>query len=76
MKKFFSLKLLFPISLFLVWSLFSVHLVWGFTGPPTSTPGAGSGAIGIDAANNLSIGTSTTKADTKLLIVGSSTTSG
>src|SRR3989344_6581941 len=43
-----------------------------FLGPQNS-PGVGPGAIGIDAANNLSIGSSTPIADTKLFIVASST---
>src|SRR3989344_7055491 len=43
-----------------------------FTGPSTSA-GIGGGAIGVDSSNNLSIGTPATQADTKLLIVVSST---
>ncbi len=39
--------------------------------PPT--PGIGSGAIATDASNNVSIGTSATQANTKLLIAASST---
>ncbi|GEM_PF-3005138 len=46
--------------------------VLAFQGP-SSTAGVGSGAIGVDSANNLSVGTSTTKAETKFLIVASST---
>jgi len=48
------------------------RFVRAFTGP-TGSAGTGVGAIGVDASKNLSIGTSTTKSDTKLLIVGSST---
>ncbi len=43
-----------------------------FTGP-SSGAGVGVGAIGVDAGNNLSIGTSSPAANTKLLIVASST---
>jgi len=44
-----------------------------FVGPSAGTAGTGAGAIGVDASNNLAIGTSTPQADTKLLIVGTST---
>ena len=40
---------------------------------PPAGPGVGSGAIGTDAANNLSVGTSTTQANTKFLVVASTT---
>ncbi len=40
-----------------------------FTGP-TSPAGVGSGAIATDASYNIAIGTSTTQAGTKLLVVG------
>ncbi|RJP43610.1 hypothetical protein C4587_02945, partial [Candidatus Parcubacteria bacterium] len=59
----------------LVISAFVPHLAGAFTGP-TSGAGTGSGAIGVDGANNLSVGTSTPWASTKLLIVASSTASG
>jgi len=47
-----------------------------FTGPGSQGPGTGVGAIGLDAANNISIGTSTTKAGTKFLVIGASAGSG
>ncbi|MBI4084970.1 MAG: tail fiber domain-containing protein [Candidatus Liptonbacteria bacterium] len=40
---------------------------------PSQSAGVGTGAIGIDASNNLAIGTTTPQADTKLLIIGTST---
>ncbi len=40
---------------------------------PSQSAGIGQGAIGLDASKNLSIGTTTTQSDTKLLIVGTST---
>ena len=43
-----------------------------FTGPGTQS-GVGSGAIGVDTANNVSVGTSTPGADTKFTLVASST---
>ncbi len=43
-----------------------------FNGPSTSA-GAGAGALGVDSSNNVSVGTSTTQAGTKLLSVGSTT---
>ena len=43
---------------------------------PTTGAGVGQGAIGVDSSNNLAVGTSTPQADTKLLIVGTSTTGG
>lgn len=39
---------------------------------PIQGPGTGTGAIGVDSANNVSIGTSTPQSDTKLLVIGSS----
>ncbi len=62
-------------ALFIIhYSLFSAR-AQNFIGP-TQSAGVGQGAIGLDASRNLSIGTSTPQSDTKLLIVGSSTTSG
>ena len=52
--------------------IFTIQETHAFTGP-VSGAGVGSGAIGVDAANNISIGTSTPAANTKLLIVASST---
>lgn len=46
--------------------------VRAFTGP-SGPGGTGSGAIGVDASNNLSMGTSTPSPTTKLIIVASST---
>lgn len=54
--------------------LLSIFRASAFTGP-AQTVGTGAGAIGVDAANNLSIGTSTTQSDTRLTIVASSTAS-
>jgi hypothetical protein len=42
---------------------------------PSSAAGSGSGALGLDANKNLSLGTSTPIADTKLMIVASSSAS-
>jgi hypothetical protein len=39
---------------------------------PSQSPPSGSGAIGSDASNNVSVGTSTTLSGTKFLIVGAS----
>ncbi len=44
--------------------------VFAFTGP-TQNPSGGSGSIGSDASNNVSVGTSTTISGTKFLVVGS-----
>src|SRR5258708_6322191 len=52
--------------------MFSFFPSWAFQGPG-SGPGVGSGAVGVDSSNNLSVGTSTTKAETKFLIIASST---
>jgi len=46
-----------------------------FRGPSTSA-GVGAGAINIDASRNIAIGTSTPQSDTKLLIIGTSTSAG
>ena len=46
-----------------------------FNGPQTSA-GQGQGAIGVDSSGDLSIGTSTPISGVKLLLVGTSTTSG
>lgn len=51
-----------------------VPLVFSFGGPSDS-PGVGSGAIGVDAQNNVSFGTSTPTSTAKVLIVGASTSS-
>jgi hypothetical protein len=59
----------FPFFVFAAFILLSAPVA--FAVPPT--PGTGAGAIGVDAANNLSIGTSTPLAETKLLLVASST---
>ncbi|MDO8664130.1 MAG: hypothetical protein Q7K44_01050 [Candidatus Liptonbacteria bacterium] len=65
----------------LVFALFIIHnslftaSAQNFVGP-TQSAGVGQGAIGVDASFNLAIGTSTPQSDTKLLIVGTSTTSG
>lgn len=40
---------------------------------PASPPGVGSGAIATDASHNIAFGTSTTQANIKLLVVGSTT---
>lgn len=48
---------------------------FAFVGP-SATPSTGNGAIGSDAANEISIGTSTPTSGTALLVVGSTTTSG
>ncbi len=53
----------------------TVSYAQNFIGPQSSA-GVGQGAIGVDSAYNLAVGTTTTQADTKLLIVGTSTTSG
>ena len=46
-----------------------------FAGPGQQGPGSGSGVIASDSANNIAIGTSTTQSSTRILVVGSSTTS-
>src|SRR3990167_1317291 len=62
-------------ALFIInYSLFTAN-AQNFIGP-TSGAGVGQGAIGVDSSNNLAVGTSTPQADTKLLIVGTSTTGG
>jgi hypothetical protein len=48
---------------------------FAFVGP-TANPATGTGAIGSDAANEVSIGTSTPTSGTALLIVGSTSASG
>ena len=45
---------------------------FAFTGPSASG-GTGSGAVGVSSSNNVSVGTSTPAANTKFLVVGSST---
>ncbi len=50
----------------------SAFFASGFTGPTTS-PGLGGGILNVDTSNNLSVGTSTPKPDTRFLIVSSST---
>ena len=65
-------------AVFIVPALFIIHYslftanAQNFVGPG-GTAGTGAGAIGVDASNNLAIGTSTPQADTKLLIIGTST---
>ncbi len=52
---------------------FGVHLAIAvFTGPTQAPPG-GTGAIGLDVNNNLSVGASSPSADTKFLIVPAGT---
>ncbi|MBI4086285.1 MAG: tail fiber domain-containing protein [Candidatus Liptonbacteria bacterium] len=60
------------ISAFSYYFFSHINSTFAFTGPSTSV-GIGGGAIGVDSSNNLSIGTSATQPDTKLLIVVSST---
>ena len=48
--------------------------VSGFTGP-SQVPGSGGGVIVADSSNNIGIGTSTTRAYSKFLVVSSSTDS-
>lgn len=43
-----------------------------FIGPPSGSPGSTAGAIGVNAAHNISVGTYTPSATSKLLIVASS----
>lgn len=62
-------------TLLLLSTLYFLHssvFAANFVGPSQSG-GFGSGAIGVDAANNLSMGTSTTRSDTKVFILASST---
>lgn len=40
---------------------------------PVEPSGSGGGAIGVDSADNISVGSSTTRANTKMLIISSST---
>ncbi len=40
---------------------------------PVEPGGSGGGAIGVDSADNISVGSSTTRANTKMLIISSST---
>ncbi len=40
---------------------------------PGQPSGSGAGAIGVDSADNISVGSSTTRANTKMLIISSST---
>ena len=55
--------------------MFSSLAVWAFNGPGNNSAGNGSGAIGVNASNNVSIGTSSPVGDTKFDIVGSTTDS-
>ena len=48
---------------------------FAFVGPTQAPPG-GNGAVGSDALNNISVGTSTTISGTKFLVVGASNTNG
>ena len=57
-------------------SLAIVSLVRAFNGPPSGCiPPGCAGAIGVNSSGNLSVGTSTAAAETKFLIVASSTNS-
>ncbi len=60
------------ISLIAVYSL----IAFAFGPAQGQSPGSGSGVISSDGANNIAIGTSTTQANVKLLVVGSSTSAG
>lgn len=63
----------FVFSLLAIFAFYlGVDSIFAFTGPSQNPP-SGLGAIGSDASNNISIGTSTTKPETKLLIIASST---
>ncbi|MBU6500208.1 MAG: hypothetical protein KGJ89_00005, partial [Patescibacteria group bacterium] len=67
------------ISLSAVFLLFTAYslLPTNFSFAQTCSPGQNCSAINIDTTNNnLAIGTSSTQTDTKLLIVGTSTTNG
>ena len=59
-------------------AMFLFSLGWivaqAFVGPTTGS-GVGSGGVGVNAANSVSVGTSTPRSDTKLFVVGSSTAS-
>ncbi len=72
-KLFLVAGFLFAVTVAAV-SVFSAK-AQNFIGPQSSA-GVGQGAIGVDSSYNLAVGTTTTQADTKLLIVGTSTTSG
>lgn len=70
--KFVVLPLFLSLILFSILYLMHSPGVLAFVGPLVSPP-SGSGAIGSDAANNLSVGTTTTSGTTKFLIAASST---
>lgn len=70
-KKFLIAVVLFGILLTTLYSLVT-SFTFAFN-PPTQPGGSGTGAIGVNSANNLSVGTSTPKANTKFLILASST---
>ena len=65
-KKIFIASILFGILLTILYSLLTSFTL-AFN-PPTGSGGSGSGAIGVDGANNLAIGTSTSGLDSKVLI--------
>jgi len=57
------------IAITVVLFFLTTRLVLGFTGPGSYSPGVGAGALGVDTSNNVSVGTSTPQANTKLLVI-------
>ena len=62
------------IAVVTIGALAGIFRVLAFTGP-TLGGGVGSGALGTDAAGNVSVGTSTTQSNTKFFVLGSTTNS-
>ncbi len=72
MSRVLSILLGFSLTTFILFSAASYVRAQTFVGPKTSA-GVGTGAIGVNSASNISIGTSTPLANTKFIVVASST---
>ncbi|MBI4160453.1 MAG: tail fiber domain-containing protein, partial [Candidatus Yanofskybacteria bacterium] len=70
----FLFSIFLSTTFYILHSTFSVE-AQNFIGPSNSA-GVGGGAISVDTSYNIAVGTTTPQADTKLLIVGTSTGSG
>jgi len=64
--------LMFAAGLIVFCAIFAGAYTYAFIGP-NQPGGTGSGAIGVDSFDNVSVGSSTTRANTKFLVVSSST---
>src|SRR5665213_1736952 len=69
-------KLIFSVVVTAFFAAFIFYFNAGAFNGPTLSPPSGSGVLTVSSSSGLSIGTSTTSANTVLYIVGSTTASG